>query len=315
MNSPGTPISPSHGFDRSARTAWLVAASFGVMIAWASWPTFVQLARHWNADPQASHGYVVPMLAVVVLLFRRHLIAFGPGAWWSVPFFGAGAVCRLLEARYYFPWFGPFSLIPTLAGVALAAGGWPLLRWAWPGLVMLLFMLPLPFTVEAWLSWPLQKVATATAAYTLQTLGQPAYAEGNVIFINDHQIGVLEACNGLGMLVAFFALSTAMAFIIDRPWVDRLVVFLSALPIAVVMNLVRVSATGLAHVALGSQVATGVFHVVAGWLMMPAALLALWLELKLYDRLLVSDAGGQRSAVGSQRSEVGSQKSEVGGRT
>jgi exosortase len=163
----------------------------------------------------------------------------------------------------------------------------------------------LPFTVEAWLSWPLQKIATGAATYTLQTLGQPAYAEGNVIYINEHQIGVLEACNGLGMLVAFFSLSTAMAIVIDRPWVDRLVVFVSAIPIAVVMNLVRVSATGLAHVTLGSAVANGVFHDVAGWLMMPSALLALWLELKLYDRLFVPVSPAPASSTPPRRESVG----------
>jgi exosortase/archaeosortase family protein len=119
------------------------------------------------------------------------------------------------------------------------------------------------------------------------------------------------------MLVAFFSLSTAMAIVIDRPWVDRLVVFLSAVPIAVVMNLVRVSATGFAHVTLGSQVANGVFHDVAGWLMMPAALLALWLELKLYDRLFVPVPPAavkptERSEVRGQKLEVRGQKSEVG---
>jgi exosortase len=289
---------------------------FGLAIAWASWPTFADLARRWSADPQTSHGVVVPVLAVAVLLFRRKMIAFGPGAWWSVPFFVAGAVFRVLEARYFFPWFGPFSLVPTLAGVTLVAGGWPLLRWAWPGLTMLLLMLPLPFTVEACLSWPLQKTATGAATYILQTLGQPAYAEGNVIYIDEHQIGVLEACNGLGMLVAFFSLSTAMAIVINRPWIDRLVVFLSAIPIAVVMNLVRVSAIGFAHVTLGSRVANGIFHDVAGWLMMPSALLALWLELKLYDRLFPpippTTAKARGSEVRGRKSEIRGQKSEVG---
>src|SRR5262249_27057448 len=141
------------------------------------------------------------------------------GAWWGVPFLLAGAVCRLLEARFYLPWFGPFSLMPTLAGVVLLAGGWPMFRWAWPGILLLGFMLPLPYNLEVSLAQPLQQMATAAATYALQTIGYPAVAEGNVIHINEQDIGVLEACNGLGMLVAFFALSTAMTIVLDRrPW-------------------------------------------------------------------------------------------------
>jgi exosortase len=277
--------SPSTAQPRSAATACAVAAAFGLVIVWAFWSTLRNLVDRWSDDPQASNGFVVPVLAVVVLLFRRKQIAFGGGALWGIPFLLVGAGCRLLEAKFYLPWFGPFSLIPTLAGVVLLAGGGPLMRWAWPGLMLLLFMLPLPYSMEVWLARPLQSVATAAATYALQTLGQPAYAEGNVIHINDVRLNVLEACNGLGLLVAFFALSTAVAFVIDRPLVDRVVVFLSAVPIAVVINILRITATGFAHVLLGPRIAEGVFHDVAGLLMMPLALLALWLELKLYNRL------------------------------
>ena len=287
MSSARPPIAPSRSSDRSAASACAVAAVFGVLILWASWTTLVDLARRWWDDPQSSNGFVVPILAVIVLLFRRRMIAFGPGAWWGIPFFLAGAGFRLLEAKFYLPWFGPFSLIPTLTGVVLLAGGWKLFRWAWPGLLLLLFMLPLPYTLEVFLAQPLQQIATLAATYTLQTLGHPAFAEGNVIYINEQQIGVLEACNGLGMLVSFFATSAAMAIVIDRPWVDRVVVFLSAIPIALLMNVVRISVTGLAHVTLGSEVANSFFHGPAGLLMMPAAGLTLWLELKLYDRLFV----------------------------
>ncbi len=296
MSSAGPPIAPSRSADRSAATACTVAAIFGVVILWSSWTTLVDLARRWSNDPQASHGFVVPILAAIVLLFRRKMIAFGPGAWWSVPFFLAGAGCRLLEAKFYLPWFGPFSLIPTFAGVVLLAGGWRLSRWAWPALVLLLFMLPLPYTLEVFLAQPLQQMATVAATYTLQTLGHPAFAEGNVIYINELQIGVLEACNGLGMLSGFFALSAAMAIVIDRPWVDRVVVFFSAIPIALLMNLIRTSVTGLAHVTLGSKFANGFFHDAAGLSMPFGAMLVLWLELKLYDRLFVPVAAAAAPA-------------------
>ncbi len=297
MRSAEPPIAPSRSAAPSPASAWAIAAVFGVVVAWASWPTLHDLAHRWSADPQTSQGLVVPILAVIVLFFRRDRIAFGSGAWWSLPFFLVGAACRLLEAKFYLPWFGPFSLVPTLTGVVLLTGGWPLCRWAWPGLLLLLFMLPLPYTLEVWLAQPLQQVATVAATYALQTFGHPAFAEGNVIYINEQQIGVLEACNGLGMLVAFFALSAAMAIVIDRPPAERVVVFVSAIPIALLMNLLRITVTGLAHVTLGSKIANGMFHDAAGWMMPPAALLALWLELKLYDRLFVPIApAGAKSA-------------------
>jgi hypothetical protein len=92
------------------------------------------------------------------------------------------------------------SLLPTLAGLGVLAGGWRLLGWLTPGLAVLCFMLPLPYELDLAVSGPLQTFATDGATYALQTLGRPAVAEGNVILIDDCRIGVLEACNGLGLM-------------------------------------------------------------------------------------------------------------------
>jgi exosortase/archaeosortase family protein len=106
-----------------------------------------------------------------------------------------------------------------------------------------------------------------------------AVAEGNIILIDDLQIGVLEACSGLGMLVTFFALSTAVAFVIQRRLRDKLIIFLSAVPIGMLMNLLRITVTGVLHRTAGSDLANLVFHDLAGWLMMPLAQGTLCLDL------------------------------------
>ena len=65
-------------------------------------------------------------------------------------------------------------------------------------------------------------MATTASTYLLQTLGFMAFAEGNVIQLNEARIGVVEACSGLSMLITFFALSTAAALVVKRPLLDRI---------------------------------------------------------------------------------------------
>jgi exosortase/archaeosortase family protein len=89
------------------------------------------------------------------------------------------------------------------------------------------------------------------------------------------------------MLVVFFALSTAVAMLMRKPLGERVVVALSALPIALVSNILRITVTGLLHDTAGREVADAVFHDLAGWLMMPLALAFLGLELKLLKHLLI----------------------------
>jgi exosortase len=187
----------------------------------------------------------------------------------------------------FFDWFEAFSLVPMLAGAALLLGGWPALRWSWPAIGFLVFMLPLPFRLETGLSQPLQRVATLVATYTLQTLGLPALAEGNVILIHEARIGVVSACSGLGMLLLFFAIAAGLVLRVRRPWPDTLVILASAAPVAVAANVARITATAFLHVTVGGRWADLVFHDLAGWLMMPLALGLLWVELQVLSRLLV----------------------------
>jgi exosortase/archaeosortase family protein len=89
------------------------------------------------------------------------------------------------------------------------------------------------------------------------------------------------------MLLMFFAYTTAAALVIQRPLVDRLLVVFSALPIALGANVGRIVATGLLYVTAGGEWARMVYHDLAGWLMMPLALAALWAEIGLLARLFV----------------------------
>jgi exosortase len=167
----------------------------------------------------------------------------------------------------------------TIAGFFLLVGGPRVLAWSWPATAFLLFMVPLPYFVEHAVAGPLQSLATAASTYILQTIGLPAISEGNVIRIGKGTIEVEQACSGLSMLMIFFALATAMAILVRRPLLDRLVILLSAAPIAIVANVFRITATGLAQEWFGPEAAQKIFHDWAGWMMMPLALALLWLEL------------------------------------
>jgi exosortase len=151
-------------------------------------------------------------------------------------------------------------------------------------------MIPLPYRLQTALAQPLQRLATEASTFALQTLGLPALAEGNTILLNDTQIGIVDACSGLTMLVTFFALATAVAVVIPRRRFDKVLIVLSAAPVAVLTNVLRITVTGVLHETVGSELADAVFHDWAGWLMMPLALLLLGLVLRILARLFLDPA-------------------------
>ncbi len=282
---PGTTAAPSAG----RLTAALLGAGLVLGLLWSYWPTLGAVQNRWAHDPQYSHGYLVPVFAVLVLWRRRK--GFPPALrpeWWGLALLAGAAALRLAGGYFYFYWFEGISLLLSLLAVGVLVGGRRLGLWLWPAAAVMLFMFPLPFQAETALAAPLQQLATAVGTYALQTFGFAAVAEGNVIVVGDLRVGVVEACSGLGMLMAFFAISTTAALIVQRPTWERVVVFLSAAPIAVLMNLIRITATVFVFCSLGAEAAHTFFHDLAGWLMMPLAFVALWLELALLGRLFTA---------------------------
>lgn len=272
--------------------AWCGLAGLLAAVLWSYWPTFLTMASKWEGDPQYSHGWLVPLFAIALLWLRwdkldkAHLTI----NWLGLGLLVLGTVMRLGAAWFNFDWFDGLSIVPTLAGICLLFGGMAAFKWAWPAIVFLVFMVPLPYRAERMLMGPLRNLGTVTSTYVMQTVGLPAIAEGNIIYLGEHSIGVAEACSGLRMLVIFFALSAAVALIIERNIWTKLLILASAIPIALISNITRITVTGILYDVAGEEVAEKVFHDLAGWLMMPLGLLLLWGELWLFSKIVVEES-------------------------
>src|SRR5262245_50683632 len=192
---------------RTNRISSLALLAVAVLaLLWAYWPTLGEMAQRWGHDPQYSHGFLVPLFALFLLWLRRDRLAAGTlrPSWWGLALLAVGIAMRLVSGFFWYVSLDDYSLLPCIAGLCLVLGGPTAWRWSWPAIAFLAFMVPLPHRASVMLAGPLQFFATQTSTFALQTLGFPALAEGNVILLNDVEIGIVEACSGLRMLVIFF---------------------------------------------------------------------------------------------------------------
>lgn len=274
----------------SGRLTLLLHGVIGVILTWAYWPMLVDFVHRWREDPQYSHGFLVPVFSAYLLWRNRRDLREGLHSpqWWGLGLFALGSAIRFLGHLYYISWLEGISLIVSLAGWAAVAGGRKTLRASLLAILFLGFTLPLPFRVQIALGGSLQRLATLSSSYLLQTIGVPAIPEGNIIVLSEQRIGIAEACNGLSMLLTFFALAAGFAILIRRPWWDKLLLVMSAVPIAVIANVIRITVTGALYDASQDKLAQIVFHDVAGWLMMPFALGLLFAEAWFLRRMIIA---------------------------
>jgi exosortase len=266
----------------------IAVAILGAAALWCYWPTLGKLVTRWGDDPQYSHGYLVPVFALYLLWQRRERLRFQKltANALGLGLIAMAAALRLAGTRYHFEYFDQISLLPCCAGLMMLAGSWPAIAWAWPAVAFLAFMVPLPHSVSMAMSAPMQAFATTVSTFALQVLGKPAIAEGNVILLNDIELGIVEACSGLRMLVTFFALSTAVALLIRKPLWEKWFLAFSAIPIALATNVLRITVTGICFDAFGSQIGDYI-HEYAGYAMPFVGFALLGIEWWMLGMLLI----------------------------
>jgi exosortase len=267
-------------FPTSVATAFWPTLLASLALLWGDWPTLLTLQETWATDPRYSHGWLVPLFSLYLIGSRwgRIVEVEARPAAGGLLLIAVGIVMHVGGGAVNQDWIEAASLLPSLAGLAVIARGWAILRPTWAPIAFLVFMIPLPYRVELQLGGPLQRLATHASAILLQVAGLPALEEGNTITLGHATIGIVEACNGLSLLTFFFAISAGLVLCVRRPWLERSLIIAGAIPIALIANIARITATGLLVEGVGHGIAGIEFHDLTGYLMMPFALVLLYAE-------------------------------------
>jgi exosortase len=281
---------PTSWIRRLTSPRYVAPAVVVVVLGFAYAPNLRQLYSTWNTDPNYSHGFLVVPVALFIL-WRRWTEAAAPAVRpspWGWAALGVVLVLRAFFYEYGYDWSETATLLPAVACLTLAAGGWPLLRTAWPAIAFLVFLFPLPTSINGILSQPLQRLATLGTSALLKSSGMWALTEGNVLVIGADPLEVAAACNGLSMLMCLSATVAAMIIVIPIATWKKVALLASIIPIALISNILRITATAWCYHLFGAKVGGHFAHDAAGWLMMPMALALVALELALLSWLIVA---------------------------
>jgi exosortase len=106
----------------------------------------------------------------------------------------------------------------------------------------------------------------------LRTVGLPVLRQGHIIVIPAMPLEVAEACSGIRSLLSLTTLSIIYGYLLEKSVRVRVVLALSAIPIAVVANSLRIVGTGLTVQYWDPDKAEGFFHAFSGWLIFVVSL-------------------------------------------
>jgi len=256
---------------------------------WSYWSGLVELWSLLLRSDEYSAGLFVPFLSVYILWSRRHDIAqcpVKPSIWGLFAFIVAQAI-RLAGLFLMYSSAERLSIILSITALVLLLFGWQLFRKVSMILFFLCLMLPLPNMMRYFVGLRLQSWATSSAVFCLEIIGYEVIQEGNIIHIGNASVAVVEACNGLRMITAFFVITGLVVLLVKRAWWEKVIILVSSLPIALLCNTVRLAITAMFFTVLEGEYWEKIFHDFGGYAMMPLALAAvvgeLWLLAKLTE--------------------------------
>lgn len=237
------------------------------------------LAEAW-ALPEYSHGPLIPLLSA--FLFLRHLKRV-PIQSHPVTDRGAGVVVILLAMvlggfgrLIQISDFAAYAMILWVGGMILVTFGWARGRQFWPPVLHLIYMLPLPGVLYYGLSTWLQGVSSHLGIVFLDLLSVPVFLDGNIIDLGVYKLQVAEACSGLRYLFPILSFSYIFAVLYKGPTWHKAVLLVSAVPITVFMNSVRIAIAGVVVDRYGTEFVEGLTHFMEGWVIFLVCVLILF---------------------------------------
>jgi exosortase len=250
-------------------------------------PILYYMVLHWNAVADYSHGFLIAPMALYFAWERKPRLRrarIEPSWWGLVPL--VLSTVTLVVGRLGVELMNMrVSFVLALMGIVLLLLGRQIFKILAFPLSFLFLMVPLPQSLVNVVAFPLQLTAADWAVDVLYYLRIPALREGNIIHLPNTTLFVAEACSGLRSLMALVTLGVVFAYFFRKSWGERIVIVLSAIPIAIVVNALRVTITGILTYRFGEKAAEGAIHEFQGLITFSAAFLLLLTEAWLLTML------------------------------
>jgi exosortase len=264
------------------------------------WPNLRRLWLKTNpvsGEANWGHSFFIPLIGLYYLYLNRDGLL---KARVSTSYLGLAIMIGGLLLFGYGIWPGQndfvkdFAMVGTLFGLVAFMCGWEVMKIVWFPIIFLVCAIPWPGLVYSWVALPLQQVAAAAAIKVLNLLNVESYREGTkLIIVNGLKIRVLnvaEACAGLKSLMTFISVGAAVGFLSSRATWQKILITLSAIPIAIFCNMMRVTGQGIIDHYWSEKLSEGFAHQFVGMVMLIPAFFLILLVAWILDNVFIEEA-------------------------
>lgn len=249
-------------------------------------PALYSLIHTWSTSEDYSHGFfVIPIALFMVWKKREQLVSSeSASSWICAPVFLLAVLSYMVAVVTNFHTLTHLSIIITIFSLLMfIAGSKTTSILLWP-LLFLIFMFPIPSSYYILITNPLKLMITGISAWIIGLFNIPVFQEGNLLFFANTQLEVAEACSGVRSLYSYIMLGCVIALMSEK-LSSKIILIFSTIPLAIFVNIMRVSVTGTLSHFYGPNVAQGFFHEFTGFVLFIIGLIVLSCLYVLLERL------------------------------
>jgi len=237
------------------------------------------LIYDWSVNPNFSHGFLIPFVALYMVWYKKNDLAQISHEPSKAGFFiiVLGMLVHVAGNVGSELFLMRFSMIITLAGIIIYYFGFKMFMKVLVPVAYLIIMIPIPAILWNKIAFPLQLFSANISAQAISLLSIPVFREGNILHLANTSLEVIDACSGLRSLTSLLALTGAFAFLAPLSNLKKWILFFSAIPIAVTVNVIRLTITGAMAAWIGPETAHGFLHDMSGLIIFGAALILVYI--------------------------------------
>jgi EpsI family protein len=237
----------------------------GILYCFLCGPLLPGLLADWHTENYA-YGALVPLIAGYLIWQKSDALEMSP----LKPTF-LGCIPLVISVTMFL--LGQLAadvfIMRTALVLALAAltqvifGNHYLFRLAFP-LLYLFLMVPLPYTFVSTLTHALMFSDAILAVNIVGALGIPVYLDANVLYLPNITLIIADVCSGISSVLALFVLGAVYAYVLPVSPGCKIILVLSAVPLAAAANLFRIVVTVVLAYHYGMAALDSYFHKIHG---------------------------------------------------
>ncbi|MEJ2032672.1 MAG: exosortase/archaeosortase family protein [Deltaproteobacteria bacterium] len=230
-------------------------------------PALRLLVQKWSASEEYTHAFFAAPIMLYMLWQKRSLLENHPprlsaGFGLALLIFSSGLY--LISLQLQIPTVSFLALVTTiLSGFIYLAGFRALQKMAGP-LFLLMLLIPIPDQLYSIVTLPLQLQASFVSEQVIRLFNVPVFREGNIIQLPQKSFEVIGACSGLRSLMTLMALSLIFGYFTLRDNTSKVILWASSIPVAFLVNIIRLVTLVLAFQFFRLDLASGTKHTLLG---------------------------------------------------